>query len=116
MQKSNLGNKKRMLKMESKHALSRQKNVFELPTSKLDILKTDPPGPEDVLAWAAATSYNAAINDLSKIECYICGGPGHFMEICPMHEDLSDRFGRHGLRKAIYGRAINLMAESQNKV
>ena len=67
----------------------------------------------DTEKWAKARAYNNVVKDATRVKCYICGGPGHFMEICPMHESLEERFGTHGLRRALYGRAITLMIEKK---
>ncbi len=64
----------------------------------LDHLKESEEGITKLADWAKARSYNAALEDMTKVKCYVCGGPGHFYEVCPMHRTLSLRFGVHGLR------------------
>ena len=92
---------------DEKYKSTLQKVVFEKPTGKLDHLKHVAVAMDDLGKWAQVTSYNSDIDDVTRIECYVCGGPGHFMEICPLHMSLTERFGMHGLRAAIYGRALN---------
>ena len=84
-----------------------QKITNTVPTDKLDHLKMPVPETTQAVAWANATSFNALIADFTKVECYICGGPGHFMERCDLHLSLTKRFGGNGLRSVIYGRAVN---------
>ena len=61
----------------------------------------------EAVKWSASFSMNAAIRDMTKVKCYMCGGSGHFIEICPMYAAIDDRFAVHGLRKSLWGRAIN---------
>ncbi len=75
-----------------------QKITHAQPTNKLDHLKMDLPDTKSAVAWASAKSFNAAVDDLTKVECYICGGPGHFMEDCFFNKCLSARFSKNGLR------------------
>ena len=64
---------------------SRQKAKTNDPDDSLEHLKVDAGGQKTMTAWAKAFSYNAAVSDLTTIKCYVCGGPGHFFEVCPLH-------------------------------
>ena len=88
--------------------------MHKVPTTALDHLKVVPPAITDLSGWSTGVTYNTTISDMTLITCYICGGSGHFFEICPMHISLEERFGNNGRRKALYGRAINLMIEKQH--
>ncbi len=90
---------------------TRQKAKSNEPDDKLDHLKIKEDGYASVKEWAKLRAYNVAVSDLTTIKCYVCGGPGHFFEVCPLHLSLEIRFGVHGLRSAIYGRAITLLVE-----
>ena len=87
----------------------------EKPDSTLDHLLVDRAPVENFRNWATSESYNNAVKDATRVKCYICGASGHFIEVCPLYCDLDNRFGKHGLRSGIWGRAIKLMAEKQKR-
>ncbi len=87
--------------------VSRQKYEPKGPDDSLKHLQVELPDFGEAAKWSEAMSMNTAISDLTKVKCYVCGGSGHFIEICPMYAAIDDRFAVHGLRKCLWGRAIN---------
>ena len=94
---------------------SDQKSVQKFADKTLDHLLADEQPIEKFAKWAAAESFNNAVRDATMIKCYVCGTSGHFMEVCPLYQDLNQRFGNHGVRSAMLGRAILEMTENQSK-
>ena len=91
--------------------VSRQKYERAVGDTSLEHLYVDVASIAEPYKWAEATSLNNAILDSTRVKCYICGGSGHFIEVCPMYAALDDRFSLHGLRKSLWGRAIKNMIE-----
>ena len=59
---------------------------MEEPTGKLDHLLVEIDAGDDAATIAAAEIFNDNVKDLTKVECFICGGPGHFMDNCELHQ------------------------------
>ena len=94
---------------------SKQKCLTTEADASLNHLLVPAPAIDNIAKWAPATSYNNAVLDATKVKCYICGAPGHFIEVCPLYADLDTRFGMHGARASIWGRAIAIMKEKTNR-
>ncbi len=95
--------------------VSKQSYALGEPNNSLDHLCVVVPDIEKVTEWAQATSYNNAVRNMTRLQCYVCGGPGHFVEVCPMHKELLRRFTPHIIRGPVYTKAVNSIFEQNIK-
>ncbi len=63
---------------------TKQTHVLPAATEKLKHLEVELGDDKDITKYCQRLSYNNLVKDLSRVECYVCGGPGHFMEVCPL--------------------------------
>ncbi len=119
-----LGKRSRLVlarkEMREARAKVRENGHQKLPTGPstdaLDHLLAEVPKDHMAPDYVSCSTYNSYIKDSSRLVCYVCGGPGHFMEACDLYLYMNERVSHHGLRKAIWGKLISKLVEKHGVV